>query len=90
MLERAEYSYRELQIRLLELVNEMETAAKRCRDLFGTAEDIQRDAKLSHLNVMRGEASVQYDASCADYDEFFRRTYVDLPDGMLDMMGVLV
>ena len=91
MLERAEYSYRELQIRLLlELVNEMETAAKRCRDLFGTAEDIQRDAKLSHLNVMRGEASVQYDASCADYDEFFRRTYVDLPDGMLDMMGGLV
>ena len=42
------------------------------------------------MNVMRGEASLQYDASCADYDEFFRRTHVDLADGMLDMMGKVV
>ena len=50
MLERAEHSNRELQIRLLlELVDEMEAVAKRYRDLFGSAEDVQRDAKLSHL-----------------------------------------
>ena len=36
------------------------------------------------------EASEDYDASCSDYDEFFRRTHVDLADGMLDMMGRLV
>lgn len=56
MLERAEHSNRELQIRLLlELVDEMEAVAKRCRDLFGSAEDVQRDAKLSHL---RGTAKL--------------------------------
>lgn len=90
MLERAEYSYRELQIRLLlELVDEMETAAKRCRDLFGTAEDIQRDAKLSHLREP-DMTTAEYAPSCSDYDEFFRRTHVDLADGMLDMMGKVV
>ena len=90
MLERAEYSYRELQIRLLlELVDEMETAAKRCRDLFGTAEDVQRDAKLSHLREP-DMTTAEYAPSCSDYDEFFRRTHVDLADGMLDMMGKVV
>ena len=90
MLERAEYSNRELQIRLLlELVDEMEAVAKRCRDLFGTVEDVQRDAKLSHLREP-DMTTAEYAPSCSDYDEFFRRTHVDLADGMLDMMGRLV
>ena len=90
MLERAEHSNRELQIRLLlELVDEMEAVAKRCRDLFGSAEDVQRDAKLSHLRG-HSEAPAEREASCTDYDEFFRRTHIDLPKGVLDMMGRLV
>lgn len=58
-------------------------------NLFGSAEDVQRDAKLSHLRG-HSEAPAEREASCTDYDEFFRRTHIDLPKGVLDMMGRLV
>ena len=96
ILERAEHANREIHIRLLlELVDTMKEKREEnlimCRDAYNGKTDLLAEMKPKEKAEGTGtEEDESASAACYDYDEFFRRTRYELPDGILDQTGAVI
>lgn len=95
ILERAEHANREIHVRLLlELLDLMKEKREKnlagCSGACGEKAESLTPAKPIERREGTGAGHEDAPAACYDYDEFFRRTRHELPDGVLDQSGTMV